>query len=418
MKFIHTADIHLDSPLVGLAAYQNAPLASLRTATRDAFSALVDLAIDEAVDFMVIAGDLYDGAWKDYNTGHFFVREMGRLHQAGVPVYLLHGNHDAESEMTKRLTLPPNVHLFDTKKPSSHRIAALRVALHGRSFREAATLENLAITYPDAVPGWLNIGVLHTALEGYAAHPRYAPCSLAELTAKGYDYWALGHVHEFAVLQENPWVVFPGNLQGRQIRETGPRGAVLVTADETGILTVERCIVDVLRWQRLSVDVSTAVDLAGVVALASTALAALLAAQDHAKPMALRVSLSGRSAAHGALFGSEALLREEVLALAAALGGERLWIEKVQVETTPALDAGQIHARADALADLQTLLAQVGEDPDFLRSLTDDLRLLSGKAPAELMDAVPELKAIRAAEIGPLIESVIPGLLARLALAH
>ena len=204
MKFIHTADIHVDSPLVGLAAYQNAPVASLRTATRDAFSALVDLAIDEAVDFMVIAGDLYDGAWKDYNTGHYFVREMGRLNQAGVPVYLLHGNHDAESEMTKRLTLPPNVHLFDSKKPGSYRIEALRVALHGRSCREAATLDNLAIGYPDAVPGWLNIGVLHTALEGYAAHPRYAPCSLAELTAKGYDYWALGHVHEFALLQQNP----------------------------------------------------------------------------------------------------------------------------------------------------------------------------------------------------------------------
>ena len=154
-----------------------------------------------------------------------------------------------------------------------------------------------------------------------------------------------------------------------------------------------------------------------MVALTSSALAGLLAAQDHAKPLALRVSLSGRSAAHGALFGSEVQLREEVLALAAALGGERLWIEKVQVETTPALDAGQIHARADALADLQALLAQVGEDEDFLRSLTEDLRGLSGKAPAELGEAVPDLKAIRAGEIGPLIEAVIPGLLARLALA-
>ena len=417
MKFIHAADIHLDSPLVGLSAYQNAPVASLRTATRDAFSALVDLAIDEAVDFMVIAGDLYDGAWKDYNTGHFFVREMGRLNQAGVPVYLLHGNHDAESEMTKRLTLPPNVQVFDTKKPATFRIDALRVALHGRSFREAATLDNLAIGYPDAVPGWLNIGVLHTAMEGDAVHARYAPCSLAELSAKGYDYWALGHVHEFAVLQTRPWVVFPGNLQGRHIRETGARGAVLVTADETGILTVERRFVDVLRWHRLSVDVTAATDLASVVALVGTALADLLAAQGHAKPLALRVSLSGRSAAHGALFGSEAQLREEVLALAAALGGERLWVEKVQVETTPALDAGQIFARADALADLQTLLAQVGEDQDFLRSLTDDLRALSGKAPPDLAEAVPELKAIRAGEIGPLIEAVIPGLLARLSLA-
>ncbi len=418
MKFIHTADIHLDSPLVGLAAYPNAPVAALRTATRDAFRALVDLAIDEAVDFMVIAGDLYDGAWKDYNTGHFFGREMGRLQQAGVPVYLLHGNHDADNEMTKRLTLPANVHLFDSKKPSSHRIEHLRVALHGRSFREAATVENLAIGYPDALPGWLNIGVLHTALEGDAEHARYAPCSLAELCAKGYDYWALGHVHAHAVLQQNPWVVFPGNLQGRHIRETGPRGAVLVTADETGILSVERCIVDVMRWQHLHVDAGRATDLPGVLALGSSALSALLDGAGHSLPIALRITLTGCSAAHGALFGSEPQLREELLALAATLGGERLWIERVRVRTTPLLDATLLHERAGALADLQTLLARVADDADFIQSLTDDLRGLAGKAPAELTDAVPGFKAIRAGEIGPLIDAVVPGLLARLAQAH
>jgi DNA repair exonuclease SbcCD nuclease subunit len=418
MKFIHTADIHLDSPLVGLAAYQNAPVEALRTATRDAFSRLVSEAIDEAVDFIVIAGDLYDGNWKDYNTGHFFVREMGRLNAAAIPVYLLYGNHDAESEMTRRLSFPPNVHLFDTRKPSTHRIESLRVALHGRSFKDAATLDNLAIGYPDAVPGWLNIGVLHTALEGDAAHARYAPCSLAELNAKGYDYWALGHVHEHAVLQRAPWVVFPGNLQGRHIRETGPRGAVLVTADETGIVDVQRRIVDVLRWERLEVDLAQAADLAGVVALAGAALTDLLSAQPDARPLALRLRLVGRSAAHGELFGSAALLREEMLALGASLGGDRVWIEKVVLATTPMLDAAQIRLRADALADLQAVLAEVGDDAEFLRSLTDDLRGLAGKAPPELSDAVPDFAAIRSGAVGGIVEAVIPGLLARLAQAQ
>ena len=235
MKFIHTADIHLDSPLSGLAAYKDAPVDLLRNVTRDAFTRLVDLAIEEAVDFMVIAGDLYDGSWKDYNTGHFFCREMGRLNLANIPVYLLFGNHDADSEMTKKLTLPANVHTFDTRKASTFRIDALRVALHGRSYKEAATVDNLASTYPAPLAGWLNIGVLHTALEGYAAHANYAPCSVAELSAKGYDYWALGHVHEHAVIQTAPWIVFPGNLQGRHIRETGPRGAVMVNADEPAL---------------------------------------------------------------------------------------------------------------------------------------------------------------------------------------
>ena len=187
MKFIHTADIHLDSPLLGLAAYKDAPADLLRTVTRDAFTQLVDEAIEETVDFMIIAGDLYDGSWKDYNTGHFFCREMGRLNKAGIPVYLLFGNHDADSEMTKKLTLPPNVHQFENRKASTFRIEELKVALHGRSYKEAATVENLATSYPAPVAGWLNIGVLHTALEGYAAHANYAPCSLAELIAKRYD---------------------------------------------------------------------------------------------------------------------------------------------------------------------------------------------------------------------------------------
>lgn len=415
MKFIHTADIHLDSPLIGLASYQNAPVQALRTASRDAFTQLIDVAIDEAVDFMVIAGDLYDGNWRDFNTGHFFVREMGRLHKAAIPVFLLYGNHDAESEMTRRLTLPANVHLFDTKKPVTHKLEALRVALHGRSFKDAATTENLAVGYPAALPGWLNIGVLHTALEGYAAHGRYAPCTLAELQAKGYDYWALGHVHEHAVLSRSPWIVFPGNLQGRHIRESGPRGAMLVTADASGITSVERLIVDVLRWELLVVDASAADDLPAVVQRAGLALEALLQAQVGTRPLALRVSISGRTTAHGALFGLEAQLREEILAQAAGLGGDRLWIEKVKLQTTPAVDAAQISARADAIADLQALLAEAPADAAFMRSLAEDLQLLTAKAPMELSEAVTDFKAIRAGDVSAIVQAVTPGLIAQLA---
>ena len=192
MKFIHTADIHLDSPLRGLSSYPDAPAERLRTATRDAFQNLVNVAIDEKIDFMVIAGDVYDGDWKDFNTGLFFIRQMGRLRQVGIPVYLLYGNHDAESEMTKGLELPDNVHVFSSRKAETFRVDALKVALHGRSFKVAATTDNLVPSYPDPVSGWLNIGVLHTALEGNAEHAKYAPCSVAELQAKGYQYWALG----------------------------------------------------------------------------------------------------------------------------------------------------------------------------------------------------------------------------------
>jgi len=415
MKFIHVADIHLDSPLAGLAAYKDAPADRLRTVTRDAFTRLIDLAIEEAVDFMIIAGDLYDGGWKDYNTGHFFCRCMGRLRQAGIPVFLLHGNHDAESDMTRRLVLPDNVQVFGSRKPETFRLNAHKVALHGRSFREAATVENLAAGYPAPVEGWLNIGVLHTALEGYAAHARYAPCSLAELVAKGYDYWALGHVHEYAVLHRDPWVVFPGNLQGRHIRETGARGAVRVEADAAGIRSVERLLVDVLRWERLDVDVSAAPDLDAVVRCVGQAFARLLASTADDRYLSVRVALTGQTPAHGALFGLAAQLREEVLAQAAGQGIDRLWVEKVVDDTRPPRDALERAGRADAIADLQGFLAEAPTDAAFLKALLEDLRPLVDKAPRELIAALPELDAIRAGQVDELVRAVTPDLLAHLA---
>lgn len=417
MKFIHAADIHLDSPLSGLASYQDAPAELLRTATRDAFTKLVDEAIDEVVDFLVIAGDLYDGKWKDYNTGYYFCREMGRLNKAGIPVYLLFGNHDAESEMTKKLAFPPNVHVFETRKPSSYQIEHLRVALHGRSFKEAATTENLAAGYPPPLTGWLNIGVLHTALEGNAAHANYAPCSLAELNAKGYDYWALGHVHEHAVLQQNPWVVFPGNIQGRHIRETGPRGAVLVTADETGVQAVERMLVDVLRWYVVEVDASLAMTLDDVVRLAGQEFETLMSVTPSDRYLSVRVHIIGKTAAHGELFGLESQLRAEILGQAAALGSDRLWVEKVRIDTEPPGEAGDIRARSDAIADLQLLLEEAPRDEALLVSLVDDLRQLVDRAPMELFHAVPEFQAIRSGDVAGIVQAVSPGLLAQLAKA-
>ncbi|MDP1558318.1 MAG: DNA repair exonuclease [Nitrosomonas sp.] len=416
MKFIHTADIHLDSPLSGLATYQNIPVDLLRTATRDAFTNLVDEAIAEAVDFLIIAGDLYDGTWKDYNTGFYFSREMGRLNKAGIPVYLLLGNHDAESEMTRRLLLPLNVHQFDSRKPTTYRLEKCHVALHGRSFKHAATMENLVTTYPEPIPGWINIGVLHTALEGSSAHANYAPCSLAELSAKGYNYWALGHVHEYATLQQDPcWVVFPGNLQGRHIREPGAKGAVLVTADETGILSVERLLVDVLRWHRIDVDVCDATDLEDVIRLTGQKFEQLIAEDQDGKPMTVRVTLSGKTAAHGDLFGLESHLRAEILAQAAAIGSDKLWVEKVHVETQPMMEPIEIKARADAIADLQDLLEEAPFDLALLKDLEKELQLLVGKAPYELTEAVPAFTEIRNGELAQLVKTVSPGLIAYLA---
>jgi len=411
MKFIHTADIHLDSPLVGLAAYQDAPVQQLRTVTRDAFSRLVDAAIEEEVDFMVIAGDLYDGSWKDYNTGHYFCREMGRLNKAKIPVYLLYGNHDSESEMTKKLSLPSNVNVFESRKPSTYRIETLKVALHGRSYREAATFENLASSYPEPIAGWLNIGVLHTALGGYAAHQPYAPCSLDELTVKGYDYWALGHVHEHAILQKDPWIVYPGNLQGRHIREIGERGAVLVTTDETGIQSVERLCVDMLRWYVVDVDASVAATLQEVASLAGRAIEQLIFEVTVPMHLALRVRIIGKTTTHGELFGLETQLREEILGQVASQGADRIWVEKVKIETESSVGSLNINTRSDAISELQGFLDEIDEDKQFHEFLLSELKPLADRAPLDLIRAVPELNYIRSGDIESIVKTIKSGLM-------
>jgi DNA repair exonuclease SbcCD nuclease subunit len=418
MRFIHAADIHLDSPLHGLSAYPDAPAEMLRNASRDAFTALVSTAIDEKADFMVIAGDLYDGTWRDHNTGIFFCREMGRLRRAGIPVYLLFGNHDAESEMTRQLQLPDNVRTFSTRKAETFRIDELRVALHGHSFKERETTANLVTGYPPPVPGFFNIGVLHTALEGNTVHANYAPCSIAELHAKGYQYWALGHVHEYAIWQESSTIVFPGNLQGRNIRETGRRGAVMVTVDESGELTVDRLFIDVLRWESVVVDASPCSTLNDVARAAGAQLEALVKSAPSAVPHAVRVTITGASEAHGELFGLEAQLRSEVLAQIAAIGHDRLWLEKVRVQTTPVGNGGNLEGRADAIADLQGLLVEAESDPEFLKMLRERLITLVTQSPHELQEMVPALSHVRNDELSVLVREVRSGLVEHLVKAE
>lgn len=397
MKFIHTADIHLDSPLRGLSSYPDAPSDRLRTATRDAFHNLVSSAIEEQVDFMVIAGDVYDGDWKDFNTGLFFVRQMGRLRQAGIPVYLLYGNHDAESEMTRGLELPDNVHVFSSRKAETFRIDGKKVALHGRSFKVAATTENLLPSYPEPVAGWLNLGVLHTALEGNSEHAKYAPCSIGELQAKGYQYWALGHVHEHWILRGDTTIAYPGNLQGRHIREQGARGALLVTAEDGEITEVDRLEVDVLRWHALEIDISGVADRRSAVRLVGQAMERMLESTEGDLPLAVRVVFTGRSAAHVELIVDEGQLRQEVIAQAVALDADRIWVEKVRVtsEGLTVVEVGADEDSQDALTELENLALSAQHDQDFVRSLQADWQALLEKLPHDVLQAAPDLSTLR-----------------------
>ena len=398
-KFVHAADIHLDSPLRGLSAYEGAPVDALRGATRASFRNLVDLTIREEAAFIIIAGDLYDGTWRDYQTGLFFVNEMARLRSAGIRAFVLYGNHDAESEITKRLRLPDNVSVFPARAAKTFMVDDLNVALHGRSFQTPATIENLVPTYPEPLAGRLNIGVLHTALEGNTEHPNYAPCSLQELIAKGYQYWALGHVHEHSIKNRDPWIVFPGNLQGRHAREAGPRGAVLVAADGTSIVSAERVFTDVLRWHQLIVDLSPAATVDQAIDLVKDGVVRTVESEPDGRPLAIRIRLTGETGVHGVLFEEETEFAENVRAVAVGNAGEAAWIEKIQIETRP--PASALSAPSDALGDLEAMIAEAASDPAVLASLSEQLNTMLGRLPPELRSAdFPEFAAIREGRIG------------------
>ena len=367
-RFLHAADIHLDSPLTGLSRYEGLPAEEVRNATRAAFDNLIDYGCRESVDFIIIAGDVFDGDWRDMSTGLYFARAMGRLEQAGIPVLLLQGNHDAASVVTKNLPWPANVHRFGARAPQTFRLEQFGVALHGWSFAHQTAPDNLAMRYPQADPATFNIGVLHTSLSGRPGHARYAPCEIADLKAKGYDYWALGHVHAFERVCEDPAVVFPGNLQGRNIRETGPKGAVLVDVQDRMIARIEPIELDVLRWARVAVDCAGFDTMESVAARIRDTLSGARAATASGRGLIARVILEGETALSEALAERQALLRDETRALAAAIASD-LWIEKLTIATQmPFAIVGQGNT-----GDLGAMLAGAEVDPALAEALATEL---------------------------------------------
>jgi exonuclease SbcD len=385
--FVHAADIHLDSPLIGLERYEGAPVEAARQATRRALENLVATSIQRGVAFVLIAGDLYDGDWREFGTGLYFVAQMVRLREAGIPVVLVAGNHDAANKMTRRLPLPDNVHLLSADRAETIRFEQFQVAIHGRSFPKPAVTENLAAEYPAAVPGMFNIGLLHTALAGCEGHEPYAPCTLDDLRACHYDYWALGHVHREALVCQEPLVVFSGNLQGRHARETGPKGCKLVTVGG-GRVTLESCPLDVLRWEHCRIDASpvqTGDDLLERVRVALDALAA----QTEERRLAVRMTIEGRSTFHRRLTAEPLTWTNQIRAVASDVGVGQIWVEKILLATAPPLTSGPLPE--GPLADLLAWIGNRESTPEELAVLADAVSDLLERLPPELREGADAL---------------------------
>jgi DNA repair exonuclease SbcCD nuclease subunit len=382
-KFIHTADIHLDSPLHKLDSYEGAPIDEIRQATRRAFNNLVQTAVAQGVGFILISGDLYDGDWKDYNTGLYLVSQMRRLRQAGISVYMVAGNHDAASKITKTLRLPENVHVFPSTTPATHIIEPLNVAIHGQSFATPAIKKDLSLDYPAPLPGYFNVGILHTCASGREGHEPYAPCTVEGLRSKGYDYWALGHVHQYEILSRDPWIVFSGNIQGRHIRETGAKGCVMVTVDDRGRAEIAFTALDVIRWETVTVDSTDAESGYAVMDRFSHRLESLLD-ENEDRPLIVRVLLQGETPAHRDLLANVDRWSNEIRAAALDISGHRVWVEKIKFHTRLPSSQTDLRSGDGAMGELVTLLDEFAEKPELLHELSGELSDLEKKIPKEL----------------------------------
>ncbi len=379
-RFVHTADIHLDSPLRTLALRQPELAELIGGATRKAFASVIDLCLAEEADALIVAGDLYDGEQTSMKTARFLADQLRRLDAAGIRTFLIRGNHDAQSRIKLELVLPESVKLFHGRAEAvMMNRGGLDVAIQGISFAQPHAPESLLPKFRPPRDGAFNIGILHTSLGGSSNHDVYAPCAAADLQNAGFDYWALGHIHERYEERGKAAIVMPGNPQGRDINEAGPKSATLVTVRDDRSLTIEERLTSLAEFVRVGVDCSGARDWREAVGRISAALedAREKARSEH---LVARLRLTGATPLAWRLRADTDRLAEEARAAASAIG--QSWIEKVELACVE--PSAETSGRGDPIAELRALMeGEVAGSKALVDQLSELAQELRGAIPAE-----------------------------------
>lgn len=378
IKILHTADIHLDSPLKSLALRDVELQERVQTATRASLARIVDVAISEGVVALLISGDLFDGAERSARTAAFLTSQMDRLRTSGIRVFYIKGNHDAENPLTGELSLPDNVHVFDGRGGKIQ--VADNIWIHGVSFASRHAAESLLPKFPIPVVGAVNIAMLHTSLAGAEGHDPYAPCSVNELMASGYGYWALGHVHRRQVHSSEPWVVMPGTPQGRDIGELGPKSATLLTIGDK--IEIEEVPTSVVEFQDLKIDTTDVVtddDLRDLLRQKLRDTATALTSEVGV----VRVALTGSSPRRWQILRDQDIWIETVNQCSRETS--KLWLEKLIFDLSDAIAPSQ-----SATDELAGIMEAVRHEHEFIET-----------SRAELEDILTELSPQRRSELVP-----------------
>lgn len=410
-QILHAADLHLGAPLAALGD-RVGPEASkrLRERSRLALERLVNAALDHEVSAVVLAGDVYDQAEREVSAQVRLATQLGRLHEAGIPVFIAHGNHDPlVSAYRPAAALPPSVTVFGPGEVQVHHLGlrdGTSAVVAGISFGVTHEKRNLALEFHTVDTGGERcVAVLHANVDSTVGHDPYAPCSVDDLRrAAAVHYWALGHVHQRIAEQLEPsrWWAYSGNLQGRSAKpaECGPKGALVVPFTDTGVAEPRFVACDAVRFERLEVDVSAAGDVGEALDLCAEAVTGVTRA-DESVAVVFRIALVGATAAHSQL-NSGADLLELLREHAEADIGEGA-LMKVVVDTRPAIERARLLERNDLLAALLRELDAIaaGSCDEWVRAGADEL-LPSGAAGqrfGSLLDRDPALAALILADV-------------------
>lgn len=400
IRFVHAADLHLDSPFSGLSSVAPEISHVLHQATFDAYKRIIDLCIDEKVDALLVAGDVFDGADRSLKAQLKFIEGLNRLEEAGIRSFICHGNHDPLDGWEANLSLPKGCYRFG---PKVERVSVFpdepqRALIYGVSYPQREVRENLIPGFGQAEPGVLCIGLLHANVGGNTEHESYAPCTLADLESTGINYWALGHVHTRDTLKEmNPTVVYPGNPQGRHPNERGERGVYLVEVSDSGQVRKEFRPVDVVRWETVSLDIA---DLESEQALIETMDERLsvckLDADD--RSLVIRLELCGRGQLHRTLARQD-FVSDLLDQVNESWSHQRpfVWCERILISTALPIDRETRRQGTDFLGDLLKLCDEIRDDQDALAEMQKLLGDIynRGNASQYLRGHLPESDEIR-----------------------
>ena len=402
LRFVHAADLHLDSPFTGIKTVAPPNVhARLMDATFAAYDAIIDLCVSERVDALLVAGDIYDGADRSLKAQLRFVDGLKRLDAAGIRSFICHGNHDPLNGWQAKLRFPDSCHQFGAQVEAVELDPARPglAVVYGVSYPEREVRQSLVPGFGRVGGETFSIGLLHANVGRNPQHGSYSPCSVDDLRSTGIDYWALGHVHTPQVVnQHSPVVVYPGSPQGRHPVETGPRGVYLVDVEADREVRLSFRDVSVVRWSQVAVLIDQMLSEQELIDAIDSAVASAFEADG--RDVVCRVAVRGR----GPLY--EATRKADFSATLQgrinddwANGSPFGWCERVEVATEPAFDREEQRQAGDFVGDLLRLVDEIRADPGQLGSLRDVLAPLYGHVRAKkyLTDRLPgeeELNAL------------------------